>query len=707
MKKTFHSIFILLILSISTFAQSKMNFALALKNDAYSTELIHVFVKGDLNTIKHLTANVHGSFRYSAGNIAAIKIPASALSLFVSNEKIQRIEAYPPHFKPMNDTMLLNNNVIPVHSGQSPLSQPYDGTGVITGIIDTGIDFSHPDLQDSLGNTRVRFLWDQMLPVAPNTPSYGYGQEWNGADIDAGLAAAHNDIPWYGHGTHVTGVAAGNGLASGTYKGVAPKADIVFVAFDFSSTNPAIMTDAVDYIYNKANLLGKPCVINASLGDYYGSHDGQDLQAQLISSMINAQTGRSFVAAAGNAGDIPFHLGYTVTADTNFTFFSSGTSLSIQMWADTNDLKNVDFSIGADQMSPSHSYRGNIPFSSIASHLGITLNDTLYNNGNRIGIIQSYGDLIGGKYSMEFYIIPDSSSYSWRLITTGTGKFDCWNFDVVDSGLPALATMPDSVYYKRPDLDQTIVSSFQCLDNVITVGNYTNRRSVLNYNSVLFVDSARVPGRRHPNSSSGPTRDGRTKPDIAAPGDFIMSCSLLSNLPMDGITYPDAYDPGGFHTLGGGTSASSPAVAGIAALYLQKNPSATAMDVKNAITTCTTVDGFTGVVPNNQYGYGKANAMNALTGCLTTDISDASDSNSFLIYPNPASTGSPITIDILSGTKSSKTEMLIYNSIGQQIVAREITGPSVKLDPLPSGVYFFKLVQDGSISATQKMILLQ
>nr|MBA3972289.1 S8 family serine peptidase [Bacteroidota bacterium] len=426
MKKSFHSFLVLILLSASSLAQSKMNFELALKNNSRSAELISVFVKGDINTIKQLTASVQGIYSYSAGDIAAVKIPSSALSIFVSNELIKRIEAYPPHFKPMNDTMLLNNNVIPVHAGQSPLAQAYDGAGVIVGVIDTGIDFSHPDLQDSLGNTRIRYLWDQMLPVDVNTPSYGYGQEWDSTGIDAGLAAAHNDIPWYGHGTHVTGVAVANGRASGTYKGVAPEADIIFVAFDFSSTNSSIMTDAVDYIYNKATLLGKPCVINASLGDYYGSHDGKDLQAQIISNMIDAQAGRAFVAAAGNAGDIPFHLGYTVTSDTNFTFFNSSGNLLLQMWADTSDFKNVDFSIGADKMTPYHSFRGNIPFSSIAPHLGVIRYDTLYNNGNRIGRMESYGDLIGGTYSMEYYIIPDSAAYNWRLITTGTGKFDCW-----------------------------------------------------------------------------------------------------------------------------------------------------------------------------------------------------------------------------------------------------------------------------------------
>ncbi|HEY0029629.1 MAG TPA: S8 family serine peptidase [Bacteroidia bacterium] len=684
-----------------------MNFSLAVKNNLHTSELIDVFIKGDIPTIEQLTSSVNGKMKYFAGDIAAVKIPVSALSVFAGNTNIKRIEAYPPHFKPMNDTMLLNNNVIPVHAGQAPLTQGYNGSGIVMGIIDTGIDFNHPDFRDSLGNTRVKFLWDQTQAIAANTPSYGYGQEWNNTEIDGGLASAHNDIAWNGHGTHVSGIAAGNGLASGTYKGVAPKSDIVFVAFDFYGSNATGMTDAVDYIYSKANSLGKPCVINASLGDYYGSHDGLDLQAQLIKNMITAQPGRAFVAAAGNAGDIPFHLGYTVSADTNFTFFNSGGNIYLEMWADTNDLKNVDFSIGADKMSPFHSYRGNILFSDIASNLGILKADTLYKSGNRIGIIQSYGDLVGGTYSMQFKIIPDSIAYNWRLITTGTGKFNLWNFDVVNTGLPSAASMPDSIYYKLPDLNQTMVSSFQCLDNVITVGNYTNRKSVTNYNNMLYVDNLRIPGKRHPNSSSGPTRDGRTKPDIAAPGDFIMSCSILANLPADAIAYPDYYDPGGYHTRGGGTSAASPGVAGIAALYLQKNPGATAMDVKNAIINCTTIDAYTGTVPNNQYGYGKANAFNALTGCLTTQLNNNTAASSFLIYPNPSLAAGSITIDFFNIQKNAKTDLLVYNGIGQLISTHHINDSSIELNKLSAGIYFCKLVQDERIVATEKMIILQ
>ena len=84
------------------------------------------------------------------------------------------------------------------------------------GIIDSGIDINHLDFKDSTGYTRIKYLWDMTKPTAPNTPQpYAYGQEWNDVDIMGGLAASHTGEDQFGHGTYVTGIAAGNGSAVG------------------------------------------------------------------------------------------------------------------------------------------------------------------------------------------------------------------------------------------------------------------------------------------------------------------------------------------------------------------------------------------------------------------------------------------------------------------------------------------------------------
>jgi subtilisin family serine protease len=688
-------------------AQSKVNFAIAQQIQKKSSAAINVFIKGDVDRIKELIESNQGTFKRSVGNIVIARLTFPQIAILIKSKGVERIEAYPQRTIPMNDTMLINNNVIPVHEGQSPLLQGYDGKGVVIGVIDTGLDFTHPDFIDSSGKSRVKFYWDQTQPAGPNTPvGFDYGQAWDNIQIDSGKAIPGTDP----HGTHVTGIAAGNGRAVNNYKGVAPAADIIAVSLDFNSQEATIVGDAVEYIYSKAQVLGKPCVINASIGDYMGSHDGTDVQAQYISSLIDLKKGRAFVASAGNKGNSPIHLGYTVTADTNFTFFTPSQGIVyMAMWGDTATFKNIHFAVGVDKMSPVHSLRAKTAFTTVIPNIGIVGADTVYNNnGKRIGTVLSYGDLLEGNYSMEYYIIPDSMSYTWRLITTGSGRFDLWNTDNIFTGvLPSSATMKDSVFYKRTDFDQTMVSSYQCLDNVITVGNYSNRKMYLDYNHNPYYSSG-TPGKRFPTSSCGPTRDGRIKPDIIAPGDAMLSALVQSLRTQYIANLPTSITPEAYHTRDGGTSSSGPGVAGIAALYLQKYPTATAKQVKNAILACSRQDAFTGATPNNSYGYGKADAFKTLTGCGITGVdTDNKQELSVRIYPNPATNGSTVRMDVSLPAGTFVQRLEIYNEVGSRVVM--LTSPKAEIEltkQLAPGIYFCKLITNTQVVTTKKLIIL-
>lgn len=691
--------------SVHTFAQSKTNFEIIKQIHAKSTGAIDVFIKGDIERIKELLESNGGRFKRSAGDIVTAHVTYEQIAVLLKSPGVRRIEAYPQQTVLMNDSMLINNRVIAVHNGDAPLTQAYDGTGVVIGVMDTGIDFSHPDFLDSAGKTRVKFLWDQTLAVSPFTPvEFGYGQAWDNIQIDSGLAVNTTDA----HGTHVAGIAASNGRAVNNYKGVAPKADLVVVRVDLASTSTTIVADAVDYIYTKAQLMGKPCVINASIGNYFGSHDGKDLQAQFISNLIDQKEGRAFVASAGNKGDSRIHLGYTVTADTNFTYFAPNPgAIYIEIWGDTTSFKNIQFAIGVDQWSPVYSRRAQTGFSTILENLGVYKTQPLLKNGNRIGTVESYGDLEGDNYSMAYYIVPDSTTYKWKLMATGSGKFDVWSMDMVSTNIPSSKVMYDSIYYKYPDLNQTIVSSYQCLDNVITVGNYTNRKSYIDYNHQPYYAKETV-GKRHSSSSCGPTRDGRIKPDISSPGDMILSALVQSLRSAFIASLPSAITPEGYHVRDGGTSSAGPGVAGIAALYLQQNPNATAMEVKNAILGCARQDSFTGIIPNNEYGYGKADAFKTLTKCAPDGIMDhEKDGFAVQIFPNPADAGSVIHLDMTLPAGSRIETIIIYNEIGA--VVSKINAPKGTIQvttALTPGVYFCKLISNTQAVTTKKLVIL-
>lgn len=703
---------------------SKMNFGLKRKllDKANDLREISVLVKGNVDEIRTKTTELGGVFKNAAGDIASIRIPLNKIEELAKIASVQRIESNDYKLQPMNDQAVRNNHALEVQNGFG-LPQGYDGTGVVVGIIDEGIDYTHPDFRDEYGRTRIKFLWDQSIintnPVTQPQP-YGYGKEFVGSQIDT--STQHYDSP-FGHGTHVAGIACGNGLAVNNYKGMAPKADMIIVKANLNQPDNDFLSslvDAVKYIFDKADALGEPAVINISLGTYFGSHDGKDIQAQYIDNLITTGPGRVVVCSAGNAGVAPIHLGYDLSTDTNFTWLQySSDYIYIQAWGDSGQFENANFSIGMDRVQPGFYSVASLPFTNILSQLDTVVIDTLYDGANRLGTIYRFSESFNGRYSFEYLIYPDSttnisggdtSRYFWNFKTTGSGRMDAWSLDMVFDNLPDSVTLPAVTKYKKPDGEQTIVSSFTCSDKVITVGSYINRNYYTNANFAITRDTTLVVGELSSFSSRGPTRDGRIKPDITATGEWVLSAGTQAELSILSATEPAKVAAGKKHKRSSGTSMSSPMVAGICALYLQKNPTATWLDVKTVILNCADEDNFTGTsLPNNSWGYGKVNAYSSVRGC-TIGIDEISGSVDFSIYPNPTTAGTSMQYDLSTIGKYNNATLSISNSIGAVVktiplksIANSIELPS---DELNAGIYFCILKIDGKTVRTQKLVVL-
>jgi subtilisin family serine protease len=229
--------------------------------------------------------------------------------------------------------------------GAGPAFSGLNGAGVLVGLVDTGADLDHGDFQDASGNTRIVRVWDQTDADGPAPGPFGYGSEWNAAQIDADLARQIDDD---GHGTHVLGIAAGDGSATGgstpahTYAGMAPKADLVVVRTTFADTD---ILDGVAYVMNTATALGKPVVVNLSLGSLYGPKDGTSPFETGIAALTGP--GRIVVVAAGNDGNYPLHADVTAaaggSATVTFTVPSSsiGTAIAIDGYYGADGTQTV------------------------------------------------------------------------------------------------------------------------------------------------------------------------------------------------------------------------------------------------------------------------------------------------------------------------------------------------------------------------------
>jgi subtilisin family serine protease len=596
--------------------RAKVNFSLkyALEKETDETKLFPLFVIGEVSKIKTEVVRLKGEVVRSVNNIVQVKLPVNTIENFSKNEFVQSLPYSFSKGQILADTMLIHNNVTPIHNGVSPLLQRYTGKGVVFGVIDTGIDIVHPDFKDTLGNTRIYRIWDQAT-----------GEFWDSTSINNGTCT-HIDNNGVNHGTQVTGIGAGNGLAVNNYAGVAGESTIVAVATNENAPNwLSTVVDAVDYIYAVADSLDMPCVINASLGTYLGSHDATDPAAVLIDSLINYKSGRAFVCAGGNLGYFNWHLGQDVTTDTSFTWlkynptsgFGFG-SVFYEVWSDTADFNNVDYAFGANLPSGSFEERGRTPFFNIQNRLGLNT-DTIMNGSNILAIVQTYAEIQDDKYLLQVMLNePDSNTYNFSVLSTGSGRFDFWSTsgfeisDIVETNLPSVSVYPPIVNYTLPDSAQTIVSSFSCSPNLITVANFVNRKTYLDVNLNEYVGS-QVAGIKASSSSLGPNRRGFIKPDIGATGDITLGARSAANITgLIGSGQSDVVGVGGMHARNGGTSMASPVVAGIVALYLEKCPNASMIEIKSAILGSGKQDNFTGTLPNNAFGYGKVDAFAAL-----------------------------------------------------------------------------------------------
>lgn len=435
------------------------------------------------------------------------------------------------------------------------------GEGVVIACLDTGLDFALPDFRHpgpdgpGTGGTRLLGLWDQRGQSDGN--HFGYGKIYTAAAIDAALAtndpyAALGYHPgksdrrarqrghggWVGtHGTHVLSIAAGNG-EGGSPMGVAPRADLIFASI--ASTTPilfgGVLGDSIAICESLAwvfDLAGdRPCVVNISMGAQGSGHDGSSAVEQFIDAAVTAKPGRAVVNSAGN------YRHKRIAAQGRV---ARGTTLPLRFSVPPSDPTRSEIELFysvADQLTVSVT----APDGSETPPVGLDEDAPIFAEGRSVGHIYHHRRKpLGGNGDrhVDLFLWRDAPEGDWRMTLHGKnvrdGRFHAWIER--DSGRSPAFTGPEMT-------ERSTTGSLANGMHSITVGATNPRAPGLQFGQF---------------SSSGPTRDGRTKPEIAAPGVAIVAAK---STPPDGSRGPRS-------VAKSGTSMAAPHVVGATALIFQ------------------------------------------------------------------------------------------------------------------------------------------
>ncbi|MBF1616234.1 MAG: S8 family serine peptidase [Prevotella sp.] len=564
------------------------------------------------------------------GDISIAAIPLSKLGALSCGRQVKRIETGRRCSIQMDTTRLVVN-AEKVYTGEG-LSQSYTGRGVVVGVQDIGFDLTHPNFYSAdMSQYRIKALWDQLSRDTIGSTLY-VGRDYVGRE--ALLELKHPiDGETQTHGTHTAGIAAGSGAEGNgdvsPYRGMACDADLVLV--DNAADNASLIdprdyykftyaTDALGfkYIFDYAERMHQPCVINFSEGSSQDFHGYDQLYYELLAKLIGP--GRIIVSSAGNDGARNSYIHKSIGKERAGAFIM-GNEKRFSCTAKSKQTFTFRVSVYDNVASPQIV---DISTVNVCNAQDSLLTDSL---------------LVGGKkYKWRVLAYPnsyDTSETAYDFQISSPSKLG----DSPQVSLQVMGRDADIELYRMsgymfphsldPMLDAgdcryTIFSPSSSPD-VICVGSTSYRTQFVNYLGEKKVYDSGQKGIRSSFSAMGPTLDGRIKPDVMAPGQNIISSysTFFINNPKN-VNASVKSDVRHFEYNGrtyawnanAGTSMSAPVVTGAIALWLQADPTLTPSDCLEIFAkTCTHYDTSLSY-PNNLYGYGQIDVAAGLREVL-------------------------------------------------------------------------------------------
>lgn len=465
------------------------------------------------------------------------------------------------------------------------------GQGVLIGIVDTGIDYTHEAFIQADGTSRILSIWDQTIQDGPSPEGFNIGTVYSNEQINAALQA---DVPFSlvptrdedGHGTFLAGIAAGNRNEEASFTGVATDSEIVVVKLkkakaylkEFYRIPPT--ADAyqgndimlgVSYLLSVAAEYQRPISICIGLGSSQGAHDNYGIMS-LFFNDVARRNGVAVSVAAGNEGSRRHHVSGIVTsqqADTvELRVGPNEYGFTMELWGNTPNVFAIDM------LSPTGEYIPRIPARLRESReIRFILEETVVNIDYFLIAAESGDQLI-----LLRFLRPTEGIWRFRIYASG-------DFDLgYNIWLPIHLFISEDTYFTTPDPDITITAP----------GNTSLPMTVTAYD--VSNDSL------YANASRGFTRDGGIKPDFAAPGVNLIGPA-----------------PNNRYLAMSGTSIAAAHNTGISALLLEWGITLgffrqmSTIEIKNFLIRGATREALTDY-PNKAWGFGRINIYNSFLG---------------------------------------------------------------------------------------------
>ena len=462
--------------------------------------------------------------------------------------------------------------------------RPYpnlSGKGTVLGIADTGIDYTHPAFRKRDGKSKILAIWDQTS--LEEDPSVPFGKVYMKEQIDEALQSENplEVVPVtdeIGHGTFLSGLAAGNVNPEEGFTGIAPEAELfvvklrmadeasrqqLFVGEEVPAYTEEDLILATDFLISSALERNLPMILCFGIASSQGNHEGNGTFSGYL-NLISEQPGRGVVMAAGNEGNAAHHFSSrsyegVVYQDVELRINDVKDGVFVEFWADAPDLYGIGF------VSPTGEVIEKLPNR-------VTLKETISFVFEETVIFVDY-DRVEAATGATFIKIrmekPTSGIWKVRIFQEEVygGRFDLW--------LPISPFIQGEAVFLKPDPKTTITEPGNSND-VITIGAYDTATGG------VFLESSR-----------GFSRNGTVKPDLAAPG-----VSVLGPI------------RGGLYTRRSGTSVAAALSAGVALLLMEYDPDYTGLQIKNYLIRGAIRDGKD--YPNTEFGWGKIDIYETL-----------------------------------------------------------------------------------------------